>query len=175
MATMQEIEQFAAKFSARREALAGSMMAFREEQSALERKHFGRLHRLAVQMKEAQAELHAAIVQSPEHFDKPRTVILHGIKVGFGKGRGKIEWEDDDQVVKLIHRHFPEQAELLIQTVEKPLKGPLAQLSVAELKRLSITVEETGDAVVIKPIDSEIDKALKALIKELPKEVEEVE
>lgn len=175
MATMEEIEKLTATFAARHEALAGSMMAFRDDQSALERKHFPRLRRLAVAMKEAQANLHAALEASPHLFERPRTVVLHGIKVGFQKAKGRIDWEDDDQVVKLIRRHFGEQFDLLVKTVHKPAKDALAQLSAAELKRLGIAVAETGDVVFVKPVDSGIDKALKALLKEIPEEIESEE
>lgn len=173
MATMKEIDELVCAFAARREALAGSMMAFREEQSALERKHFGRLKRLAVQTKEAEAAVKAAIAQAPELFERPRSIVLHGVKLGYRKASGKIDWEDDDQVVKLIRKHFPEQVDLLIRTIEKPVKDTLAQLSAAELKRVAVTVEDTGDVPFVKPIDSEVEKALKALMKELPEEVEE--
>lgn len=173
MATLLEIDSLTATFSARREALAGSLMAYREDQAAIERKHFGRLRRLAVQMREAHSQLSAAIEESAPLFERPRTVILHGVKVGLAKARGKIEWEDDDQVVKLIRRHFPDQEILLIKTIESPVKDALAQLPAADLKRLGITVQDTGDVVVIKPIDSEVEKALKALMQELPEEIEE--
>lgn len=99
-------------------------------------------------------------------FDTPRTVVFYGIKVGLQKGKGAIEWDDDAQVVKLIEKHFPEQADVLIKTTKKPVKKALAQLTVAELKKLGIVVEETGDQVVIKSTDSEIDKLVNALLKE---------
>lgn len=167
MSSMQEIEKLSSTFAARREALAGAMLAFQEDQSAVQRKHFGRLRRLAIGMKLAEAELKAAIGEAPELFARPRTVIFHGIRVGLAKGRGKIEWDDDARVVKLIRRHCADQVELLIKVTEKPLKEGLAQLSVEELKKLGVTVESTGDVVFVKPVDSEIDKALKALIQKL--------
>ena len=34
----------------------------------------------------------------------------------------------------------------------------------AELKRIGVTVEETGDQIVIKPTDSEVDKLVNALL-----------
>ena len=100
---------------------------------------------------------------------------MYGVKVGFEKGKGRIEWDDDDTVVRLIEKHFPEQADILIKTKKKPAKKALAQLSVAELKKLGVTVEETGDQVVIKSTDSEIDKLVTALLKgdEIDEEAEE--
>lgn len=175
MSKLEDIARTSGMFAARREALAGALMAFEEERSALERKHFGRLRRLAIAMKTAEAQLRSEIGAAPELFVRPRTVIFHGIKIGFAKGRGRIEWEDDERVVKLIRRHCPDQIDLLIKLTEKPVKDALQQLSAEELKKLGVTVEDTGDVVVVKPVDSEIDKALRALMRELPDEIEEPE
>ena len=87
--------------------------------------------------------------------------------MGFRKGTGGIDWSDDDQTVKLIEKHFPKtQAELLIKTTKKPIKKALADLDVADLKRIGCTVESTGDVVFIKPADSTVDKHVNALLKE---------
>lgn len=173
MATMQEVEQLVAKFSARSEALAGAVLAFREELVALEKRHSGRLRKLALARHEVQDAITAAIAESPELFAKPRSVTMHGTKVGLRKGTGKMTIEDDELVVKLILRHFPERADILIQTVQKPVRSALAQLSVAELKRVAVTVEDTGDVPFVKSVDTEIEKAIKALVKRLPDDVEE--
>ncbi|MCC7082196.1 MAG: hypothetical protein IT530_16105 [Burkholderiales bacterium] len=173
MATMQDVERLVEKYSARSDALAGTVSAFREELGTLEKKYFGRLRKLAVARQEAQDAVTAAIAESPELFAKPRSVTMHGTKVGLRKGSGKMTIEDEELVVKLIHRHFPEQAEILIQTIEKPVRAALTQLSVAELKRVAVTVEDTGDVPFVKSVDTEIEKAIKALVKRLPDAVGE--
>ena len=66
----------------------------------------------------------------------------------------------------LIRRYLPEQADTLIRTVEEPHKPALALLSVADLRRVGCTVVETGEAVVIKAVDSEVDKMVDALLKD---------
>ena len=50
--------------------------------------------------------------------------------------------------------------------MESPDKKMLAELPVNELKKLGCTVADTGDVVVIKPTDSEIEKAVAALLKD---------
>ena len=110
--------------------------------------------------------LHAAIDEAPELFVKPKTVIFHGIRLGYMKAKGDIGWDDEAQVVKLIHKHFPDDAETLLKVTEKVIKAALAQLSVADLKKIGVTVVETGDEVFIKPTDSEIDKLINALLKD---------
>ncbi len=56
--------------------------------------------------------------------------------------------------------------EILIKTTEKPIKPPLSQLSVVDLKRVGITLEETGDEVAIKAKDSGIDRIVGSILKE---------
>jgi hypothetical protein len=54
----------------------------------------------------------------------------------------------------------------------KPVVDALKQLDVKLLAKLGITVEATGDCVVIKAADSEVDKAVKAILKEVSQPVE---
>lgn len=170
MATIREIEEMTKRFADAREALIDARSDFLAERSTLERKHFPKLRRLAVRLKEARVALVAAVESSPQQFEQPRTVIFHGVKVGFRKGTGKIEWENDAQVVRLIRRHFPDQFDLLVKTTEKPVKGTLKDLPAADLKKLGVTVESTSDVPVVKPIDTDVDKALRAFLDELPEE-----
>ena len=120
---------------------------------------------------QAQADLLAAIGEAPRLFDKPRSMVLHGIKFGFQKGTGKLDWEDDEQVARLVRKHFAEQFDVLVKTTEKPVKSALAGLTVAELKRIGVTVESTGDVVFAKDTTAEVDKLVKALLKGAEDEV----
>ena len=120
---------------------------------------------------QAQAELLATIAEAPELFGQPRSMVLHGIKLGFQKATGKLDWADDEQVARLIRKHFPDQFDVLVKTTEKPLKTPLANLTAAELKRIGVTVEDTGDIAFAKDATAEVDKLVKALLKGAEEEV----
>jgi hypothetical protein len=108
--------------------------------------------------------LKATIEANPALFVRPRTMALHGIKFGFAKGKGVIKFDDAAQVCKLVRKHLPDQVETLLSVREKPIKDALAVLPAQDLKRLGCTVIETGDAVVIRSADSEVDKLVQALI-----------
>lgn len=172
MATMQDIENLAQTMAAARDALTGTWMAQEEEIAAVKKKHLKLIRTLTAKFKAAGEQLGAAVRASPDLFAKPRTVILHGIKAGFQKGKGGLDWDDEERVVALIKRHFKEQADILIKTTEKPVKGALAELTVDELKKLGITVEDTGDVVVVRLADSDTAKMIKALLKGAPEEDE---
>ena len=120
----------------------------------------------ALTVAKKQAELEAMIADSPELFKRPRTLTLHGIKVGFKKAKGTLKWKSAAQVLKLIKKHFKGKADTLIKTTEKPNKAALINLDVKDLKKLGVTVTRTGDEVVVKSTESDIDKFIDALLKE---------
>ncbi|HDH00341.1 MAG TPA: hypothetical protein ENG80_00835 [Nitrospirae bacterium] len=166
MTPLKEIEKLTKDYAEAREILSQRVQGLEEEVNALKRKALPYIRKSAEAAARRKSLLDAAIEGAPELFVNPRTVTIHSIKVGMQKGKGKIEWDDDAQVVKLIRKHFPEQSDVLVKTTDKPVKKALAQLTVAELKKLGIEVEETGDQVVIKSMDSEIDKLVNALLKD---------
>lgn len=171
MATLNDIERSAKKYADARDHLAGIVAAMNEGIEAIKRDHMKRLKKAVADAAEHHDALKALIEKAPGCFVRPRSVIFHGIKLGFQKGKGKIEWDDADQVVRLIKKHFPEQADVLITTSEKPVKEALNGLTAAELKKIGISVTEGGDAVFIKPADSAVDKIVDALLKDATAEV----
>ncbi len=173
MATMERIEKLTRNYADARERLAETVQALEDKIEAIKRQYLPGIKIQVGIATQEKADLKAAVEDSKELFAKPRTVIISGIKVGFEKGKGRIEWEDNDTVVRLIEKHFPDQAEVLVQTKKKPVKKALANLSASELKKLGIQVEDTGDQVVIKPTDSQIEKLVDKLLKEKDEETEE--
>ena len=59
---------------------------------------------------------------------------------------------------------MPKRLKDLVKITETPIKSALSKLSGDELKRLGVTVEDAGDEVTIKPLDSDIDKIVAALL-----------
>lgn len=171
MANLNDIERQAKKYAAAREDLAGIVATMNEGIETIKRDHMKRLKKAVAEAAEQHEALKALIESAPGAFIKPRSMIFHGIKLGYQKGKGKIEWDDPEQVVRLIKKHFPEQADVLVAITEKPIKEALNNLSAGELKKLGISVTEGGDAVFIKPADSAVDKMVDALLKDATAEV----
>ncbi len=165
MATLGDIERLTKDYADWRAQLADAVLAAEEDIAMMKRHHIVAIKRKVEAVAERQSALKAAIEDSPELFRKPRTMIIHGVKIGFQKEKGKISWSDAGQVIKLIKKHLADQAELLIKTTEKLVKGALQQLPAADLKRIGVTVGADGDAVLIKSTDSEIDKLVERLLK----------
>lgn len=171
MASLADIERSAKHYAEAREHLAGIVATMNEGIETIKRDHMKRLKKAVNEAAERHDALKSLIETAPGCFIRPRSVVFHGIKLGFAKGKGKIEWDDADQVVRLIKKHYPEQADVLIATSEKPAKEALANLTAAELKKLGVSVTDGGDAVFIKPADSAVDKMVDALLKDATAEV----
>jgi len=163
--TLQDLEALVKYYADRRDVLGERLTALDREINAVTRRHMKELKRHVAHTAEAELLLREAIEQSPELFDKPKTQILNGIKIGFRKGKGKIEWEDDAQLVALIKKKFPDCVDELILTTETPSATGLQGLDAAELRKLGVTVEEAGEQVVVKAVETDVEKLIKLLLK----------
>lgn len=161
------IEQRAKAYAHARENLGGYVADFEAELAALRRKHLPVIKRSAAWAANHQAELQREIEAHPDLFVKPRTMTLHGIKLGFQKGKGKLILGNIAKLIERIRAQFPKaKADLLIKVTQTPMKKALSMLPADELKKLGITVETTGDAVFIEAIDTEVDKLVARLLDE---------
>lgn len=170
---LDEIEARARRFANRRAALCDLVTTINQQLADVYRVNTPALKNAVAWVAQEQAALEALISARPELFEKPRTLIFHGVKVGYRKGKGNIDWEDDAQVVKMIKKHFPKMTDALIHIEETPIKAALSAMEASDLKRLGITVEDTGDYVVVKAVDSAVDKTVKALLKNATDEIRE--
>lgn len=168
--SLDTIDAKARVYTEARERLAASVAALNDTITALKREHLPTIKRHLTRAFEHEQELRALVEANPHLFIKPKTVVLHGVKVGFEKGKGTLTFEDADQVVKLIKRKLPDQADVLIATKEAPVKKALAQLTVAQLKSIGCQVDEAGDRVIVRAVDSAVDKLVNALLKSLSDE-----
>jgi len=175
MATLAEIEKLTKDYADARERLSKTVRTLEDRIARLKRRYLPGIKIQVGTTAERKLDLKNTIEDSAALFVKPRTIIFHGIKIGLQKGSGRIEYDKSeiDRIVRLIEKHFPEQADLLVQTKKTPIKKALGNLTVADLKKLGVFIEDTDDAVVIKPTDSEIEKIVDRLLKEKDDEVEE--
>lgn len=164
---METVNKRAEDYAAERDRLCELVEALERQVEDAKRKALPDIRDAVRRTSEAHDRLRAAVELHPELWEgKRRTVVIAGVRVGMTKGKGKLTWDDVAQVVKLIRRHFPEQSEAMIRVREEPIRKALAELTVTELKRLGVTVEEADDQVVIKPTDSEVDKLVSKLLED---------
>jgi hypothetical protein len=166
MTTLTDIDSRARLYADARENLCGIVTDLTAAIEAIKRQTMPELKRAVARAAGHHDELKALIDSAPGLFKKPKTLTLHGIRLGYAKSKGSVKWKDADAVVEAIREHLPEKAEWLIQETPVPVKTAIAQLSADEQKRIGCDVTEAGDQIVIKPVDSEVDKLVDALLKE---------
>lgn len=166
MKTISEIEAICREFSDARRVLEQAVADLDEQLSKVKRDNMPMIRMLSASAAQWKTELRLAVEESADLFKRPKTRIFSGIKVGYAKGKGKIEFADATAVVKLIRRHLPDRFDELVKTTESPIRGALNRLPASDLKRIGVTVIDASDEVVVAPTDSEIDKLVDALLKD---------
>lgn len=167
MNKQNDIEQLSADYATAMTDLAYEMGVLESAVRALKAKYLPGIKRDAARAAAVKAKLKARIEESPEQFIKPRTLLFHGVKVGFAKSKGTVSWSDEDAVIRRIRERLPkDQVELLIRSKENVHKPAVYDLVAADLKRLGIEITDAGDQVVIKLTDSDIEKIVDALLKD---------
>lgn len=163
--SLSDIEAFAKRLSTARELLTEHVDKLNQQMAQLKRDALPAIKRAVAACAERHADLLTLVEGAPELFLKPRTVIFHGVKLGFEKGKGKIQITDKAKTIALIRKHLDDAiAGFLISTKESVNKKSLRDLTVDDLKRIGCTVEETGDAPIIRFTDSAVDKIVHALL-----------
>jgi hypothetical protein len=161
---LQRIEARADAYRIAHDALTELVTQIHDEQEQVKRRHLRRLKTLVGQSAEALNALIAEIEASPESFEKPRSRVMSGMKLGYRKGTGKVVFDDADKVVERIRKLLPDQVDVLVKETVVPVKSALTTLDAATLKKLGVSVEGSSDVVFVQIADSEIDKLVAALM-----------
>jgi len=167
MSDLMELDKKTKRFADAQEELASMVRDLNSTIEIVKREHFAFIKKAFVTAAERKADLEAGIKAAPDLFSERKTMILHGVKIGIIKSKGKIEIDDEPRTVELIEKHFPKLVETLIKITKRPVKSELNDMPAADLRKIGVTVEEAGDVVVIKSAASEIDKLINALFAEL--------
>ena len=169
--TLAEIEAATKNYADNRDLCILRVQELNDELEQVKRKYLGGIKQAAADTAAAKEQL-ASLVDTSRHlFEKPKTIIISGIRVGLKKGSGKTIIEDDENTLRLLHKHVPaKELTKYIEIVEKLRKKNLGELDAATLKKCGVRAfkeaHEHGDIVFIKAADSEIDKLVNAILKE---------
>jgi hypothetical protein len=163
---LSDIERLCREYRKHYDELAERCRVMNEEIEAVKRRRLQGIKNAVHRANDARSELEQAISVAPHLFEKPKSLVIAGIRVGYAKQKGRLVFDDAGKVVALIRKHLPEQFDNLVSTKETPLKGGLQQLSGAELKRIGVQIEADVDQVIVKSTDTEVDKLVNALIAE---------
>lgn len=156
-----EIEQAAADYAKQREKVAATAGKLEAACRRLVHQRRDELIAQIGEMNAARAALHDAIWSSPEWFDRPRTRVLHGVKLGYRKQPDHFVF-DEAKTQALIERDFSALSPVLIKRTSRVVKGALGTLDGATLKRLKVKKHVGADEVLIKDEGSDPVGALSA-------------
>lgn len=163
---LHTIEVRARMLADARTILDGRVRTAQAEINRIHARHMAGILWAKNNFKQAESDLRLEVEQHPELFEKPRTIVLHGTKIGYQKGKGKLVYSDAAKVCELIRTKLPYEADSLIKVTETPITAAILNLDAATLKKLGCTIEDTGDQVVIKAVDGDMEKLLKRFLDE---------
>ena len=161
---LEQIEEAARFYADARAELQAEVDRLNNAIKAIQVQHRSPLIALLDQAANARVGLENLLKENPSQFEKPKTRQMHGIKCGFRKLPGRIEYADDEtRVIERIREQLRGKAKHLIQVKESLRKDQLAELSAAELASIGVNLIDCGDEVVIKAIDTDLDRLIKSL------------
>ena len=170
MTTMKDIESLALTHRTDRDQVISAVDQMEREIGAVRLKHLKVIRPLLQKTLRSGHALFDAVEGAPMLFKKPKSHTIHGFKLGYAKQRGKVSFSDATRVVRLIRKHLAEKFSTLVKVEEKPDKNALANLTVAELKKIGCTVTEDDDVAFVRPADFDSEKLVKALLDDANKE-----
>ncbi|MCA0240182.1 MAG: host-nuclease inhibitor Gam family protein [Proteobacteria bacterium] len=163
---LADIEAEAKLHEQARLLLAERVGAYQQGLAALARDQLPGIRRALNKAADIEARLRALVQAHPQSFAKPRTLVMHGTKIGYQKTKPRLGIDKPARVLERIKRLMPERAELLIHKEEKPNKEALAKLPEADLQRLGCKLTAGNDEVIVKAVDGAVEKMVQALLKE---------
>lgn len=171
MTSMTEIEEQTRAYSNARAILKGRVQAMQRQVDQVRDQFINEIRAAVQQVADAHGVLKSTLDDAAELFEKPKTRTFSGVKVGYVKQRGKVDIADEAKTIDRIRKQLPEeQAELLIRSKESVHKPSVYDLTAADLKRLGISITDDEEIPVIKPVDTEVDKLVDALLAEIEQE-----
>lgn len=169
---IQTITKLTQEFAAAHAELNYLGQTIDAEIATMKVEHAARFRALSAKVRERHAKLSTAIGEAPELFEKPRTMVIAGVRVGLAKGKGGIEYGDPDDVVRRIEKQYGEESDQYLHVKKCPDKEALEKLPTGDLMKLGCAVVNAGDKPVIKPLDGEMTTLAKSLLSQLAKDDE---
>lgn len=163
--TLIRLETAAHALRTRLDFAAQTLAEYEAEIAPIRDRYTARLRRHASDIRIAREQTLALIAEHPELFVKPKSRIVHGIKLGLRKAADRWAWPEDEALVALIlERCTPEQqaAYLVTTTV-----GRKDAIPTEERERLGIGCTPGQDTPVCDEQATTTGEALLALLSQV--------
>jgi phage host-nuclease inhibitor protein Gam len=173
--TLAQIETFTQSYERESVTLESMISDLEKDLEAAKQKHLRNIKRQAGVVANCEAELRSLIESGAELFTKPRTITVHGVKVGYTTSTGRLEFDDEETVIALIKKFRKDDADSFIRRKESVNKDALKTLEIADLRKLGCVIEDSGDVVVLKRVAGDVEKIINKLIGKLVEAMVETE
>lgn len=128
-----------------------------------------RLKEAATAVATKEADLLILVRRAEPLFKRPQSVEFDGVKVGWRKGKGRLELPEAGVLVKRITDQLtPAQRKSVLKVKVSVLKGGLAKLSGEILKKLGVTLTAAGAEPFVTYPKSATEKLVDWWLKPLP-------
>lgn len=165
-AQITEIDTLARQYADAQAALDTLTSDLRAQIDEVVRSHWPELRKATTRAAERYEALFTLVSESRTAFEKPKTKILHGVRIGYRKAADSVQVLNAENTCALIAKHLPDQADVLISTTKKPVMAGLVQLDDAQLKQIGCKRIPGLDEPIATVADTELDKVVAALMKD---------
>lgn len=168
--TLGTVETACARYDAAANELDAMIDELEQDLDDVRRKHLKRMKTQAGVVAAREAELRSQVEGNTALFTKPRTFILHGVKVGLTESKGKLVWDmEDHELVDLLKRKFKDDDAWKDYVITKdiPSKEALRTLDEAVRAKLGCRIDGAGDSVVVKRTAGDVEKMMDKLIEKM--------
>jgi len=173
MTTLADIEKLTTNYASEKNNLDALIAEINADAEDLKKKYSLRLRKMMGNVSGKYEVLFRAIQENPALFEKPKTQIFEGIRVGIMQGKGSVQVEDEEQTITLIEKKLTDKADLLIKTTKSLVKTAIAQLSDQERAKIGVEIVGKESRVVITSVDAAVNKILNSIIKVSAEELKE--
>jgi|GEM_PF-3393544 len=158
------------------ETLKKHLDALEKQRQAIEMEFYKKILPMTRQYSQQKTELERLVSANPQHFIKPRTLEVKGVKFGMKKSKGKLIVEDKAQTLEKIKALLSGKQDLLIEKKEFLVKASLSKLADHEMAAVGVKKEpDINNAVFIQIKDIENSQAiLQKLVEDYDRKLSEV-
>lgn len=167
-----EIDTLARQYADAQTDLDAYTNALRTKIDQVVRDHWSELRRLTTRTAERYEALFSEVSVARAVFDKPKTKILHGVRVGYRKRPDSVQVLNAENTCALIEKILPDEAGVLVATTKKPIIAGIAELDDAQLKLIGCSRVPGVDEPIAELAETEVDKVVAALLKSAIEKVE---
>ncbi|HAX49654.1 MAG TPA: host-nuclease inhibitor Gam family protein [Ignavibacteria bacterium] len=167
MATMEQVEVACREYSEANDNLNEIKSQLETEVEAIKARYYRKVKSAIDHVVSKHSDLSELVSESRDLFVNPKTVIFHGVKVGYIKGNDVLEVKKPKVTVELIKDLYEEDFQkTLIKVTETPIKDAIKQLEPDEIKDLKCKLIPGKDEIHISTVDTEVDKLIDSLTKQ---------